>query len=90
MAIPTCSMRSSRISASSSNRVISVAAAGRFKPHAATYRKAAEIVAARPEEILFVANHCFRLRGRQGIPACAPRSSTVANGRSATGRTSPI
>ena len=41
------------------DRVISVAAAGRFKPHAATYRKAAEIVAARPDEILFVANHAF-------------------------------
>ena len=41
------------------DRVISVAEAGRFKPHAAAYRKAAEIVAARPEEILFVANHAF-------------------------------
>lgn len=41
------------------DQVISVAVAGRFKPHAATYRKAAEIVAARPEEILFVANHAF-------------------------------
>jgi len=39
--------------------VISVAEAGSFKPHAAVYRKAAEIVAARPEEILFVANHAF-------------------------------
>ena len=41
------------------NRVISVAEAGRFKPHAATYRKAAEILDARPEQILFVANHAF-------------------------------
>jgi 2-haloacid dehalogenase len=41
------------------DRVISVAAAGRFKPHAATYRKAADIMAARLEEILFVANHAF-------------------------------
>ena len=41
------------------DRVISVAEAGRFKPHAAAYRKAAEIMAARPEEILFVANHAF-------------------------------
>ena len=41
------------------DRIISVAAAGRFKPHAATYRKAAEIMNARPEEILFVANHAF-------------------------------
>jgi 2-haloacid dehalogenase len=41
------------------DRVISVAAAGRFKPHAATYRKAAEILTARPQDILFVANHAF-------------------------------
>ena len=41
------------------DRVISVAEAGCFKPHAAAYRKAAEIMAARPEEILFVANHAF-------------------------------
>ncbi len=41
------------------DRVISVAEAGSFKPHAVTYRKAAEIVGARPEEILFVANHAF-------------------------------
>lgn len=41
------------------DRIISVAAAGSFKPHAATYRKAAKIMAARPEEILFVANHAF-------------------------------
>ena len=41
------------------DRVISVAAAGRFKPHAATYRKAAELIAARPGQILFVANHAF-------------------------------
>ena len=41
------------------DRIISVAEAGCFKPHAAAYRKAAEIVAARPEEILFVANHAF-------------------------------
>ena len=41
------------------DRMISVAAAGSFKPHAKTYRKAAEIVGARPGEILFVANHAF-------------------------------
>jgi len=41
------------------DRVISVAEAGCFKPHAATYRKAAEIMAARPDQILFVANHAF-------------------------------
>ncbi len=41
------------------DRIISVAEASRFKPHAATYRMAAETMAARPEEILFVANHAF-------------------------------
>ena len=41
------------------DRVISVAESGRFKPHAAAYRKAAELMAARPAEILFVANHAF-------------------------------
>jgi 2-haloacid dehalogenase len=41
------------------DRVISVAVAGRFKPHAATYRKATEMLAVRATEILFVANHAF-------------------------------
>ncbi len=39
--------------------VISVAAANAFKPHVATYRKAAEILGLRIEQILFVANHAF-------------------------------
>jgi 2-haloacid dehalogenase len=41
------------------DRVISVAEAGAFKPHAATYRKAGEILAVPLQEILFVANHAF-------------------------------
>ena len=41
------------------DRVISVAEANSFKPHVATYRKAAEIVNLEPEQILFVANHAF-------------------------------
>ena len=41
------------------DRVISVAEANSFKPHVATYRKAAEIVNLRPGQILFVANHAF-------------------------------
>jgi len=41
------------------DRIISVAEAGCFKPHAAAYCKAAEIMDARAEEILFVANHAF-------------------------------
>lgn len=39
--------------------VISVAAAESFKPHVATYAKAAEIVGVRMDEVLFVANHAF-------------------------------
>ena len=39
--------------------VISVAVANAFKPHVATYTKAAEIVGVPLEEILFVANHAF-------------------------------
>jgi 2-haloacid dehalogenase len=39
--------------------LISVAAAGAFKPHVATYRKAAEILQVRMDEVLFVANHAF-------------------------------
>lgn len=40
-------------------RVISVAAAGAFKPHVATYTKAAELAGVRLEQVLFVANHAF-------------------------------
>lgn len=39
--------------------LISVATAGTFKPHVATYAKAAEIVGVRMDEVLFVANHAF-------------------------------
>ena len=39
--------------------VISVAEAGSFKPHVATYTKAAEILALPLDQILFVANHAF-------------------------------
>ena len=41
------------------DQVISVAEANSFKPHVATYTKAAEIVGLKPEQILFVANHAF-------------------------------
>jgi len=33
--------------------------AGSFKPHVATYRKAAEMMGVRVDEVLFVANHAF-------------------------------
>jgi len=39
--------------------VISVAEANAFKPHVATYTKAAEIAGVRMDEVLFVANHEF-------------------------------
>jgi 2-haloacid dehalogenase len=41
------------------DRVISVAEANSFKPHVATYTKAAELLGLPPEKILFVANHAF-------------------------------
>ena len=41
------------------DRLISVAEAGSFKPHAATYRTATELLGVRPEEVCFVANHAF-------------------------------
>jgi 2-haloacid dehalogenase len=39
--------------------VISVAVANAFKPHVATYTKAAEIIGVALQEVLFVANHTF-------------------------------
>jgi len=39
--------------------VISVAVANSFKPHVATYTRAAEILGVRMDEVLFVANHAF-------------------------------
>jgi 2-haloacid dehalogenase len=39
--------------------VISAAVAHAFKPHVATYRRAAEIIGAPLETVLFVANHAF-------------------------------
>jgi 2-haloacid dehalogenase len=41
------------------DRVISVAEAGSFKPHIATYTKAVELLGLRMDQILFVANHAF-------------------------------
>jgi 2-haloacid dehalogenase len=41
------------------DRVISVAEANSFKPHLATYLKAAELLGVSPGEILFIANHAF-------------------------------
>ena len=41
------------------DRVISVTEASSFKPHVATYAKAAELVGVPVDQILFVANHAF-------------------------------
>lgn len=41
------------------DRVISVAVAGSFKPHVATYTKAAELLEVRMDQVLFVASHAF-------------------------------
>ena len=41
------------------DRLISVAEAGAFKPHIATYTKAAELLGVERGQVLFVANHAF-------------------------------
>ena len=41
------------------DRVISAAVANAFKPHRATYTKAAELLGLQMDEVLFVANHAF-------------------------------
>jgi len=41
------------------DRVISVAEAGTFKPHEATYRTATELLDVSADEVCFVANHAF-------------------------------
>ena len=54
------------------DHIISVAEAGSFKPHVATYRKAAELLGLAPDAILFVANHAFDCVGAKayGMRAC--------------------
>jgi 2-haloacid dehalogenase len=54
------------------DRIISVAEAGSFKPHVATYRMAAELLGAPPDAILFVANHAFDCVGAKayGMRTC--------------------
>lgn len=52
------------------DQVISVAEANSFKPHVATYTKAAELIGLRMDEVLFVANHAFDVIGAKaaGMP----------------------
>jgi 2-haloacid dehalogenase len=45
------------------DKVISVTEANSFKPHVATYTKAAEILGLKLDQILFVANHAFDVIG---------------------------
>jgi 2-haloacid dehalogenase len=54
------------------DRIISVAEAGSFKPHVATYRMAAEVLGSPPDAILFVANHAFDCVGAKayGMRTC--------------------
>jgi 2-haloacid dehalogenase len=47
--------------------VISVAAAGSFKPHVATYRRACEIIDEPAGHVLFVANHAFDCIGAKAF-----------------------
>jgi 2-haloacid dehalogenase len=49
------------------DHVISVAAAGYFKPHVKTYAKAAEIIGVDRTSILFVANHAFDCIGAKAF-----------------------
>ncbi len=49
------------------DRVISVAAAGAFKPHVATYRTAAAVLQVGPEQVLFVASHAFDCVGAKAF-----------------------
>jgi 2-haloacid dehalogenase len=54
------------------DHIISVEAAGSFKPHVATYRTAAELLGSPPDAILFVANHAFDCVGAKayGMRTC--------------------
>ena len=60
------------------DRVISVAEAQSFKPHVATYTKAAELLGLNMDQILFVANHAFDCIGAKSAgmrTACIDRRS---------------
>lgn len=49
------------------DRVISVAEAGSFKPHTATYRTACELIDVQAAQVLFVANHAFDCVGAKAF-----------------------
>lgn len=54
------------------DRIISVAEAGSFKPHVATYRTASELLGVPPDAVMFVANHAFDCVGAKayGMRTC--------------------
>lgn len=52
------------------DQVISVAEAKSFKPHVATYTKAAELLGMRMDQVLFVANHAFDCIGAKSAGMC--------------------
>jgi 2-haloacid dehalogenase len=49
------------------HRVISVAEAGYFKPHHATYESACRLIDKPVDEVLFVANHAFDCVGAKAV-----------------------
>ena len=56
------------------NNIISVEAAGYFKPHPGVYRKAAQILGTEPSELMMVASHSFDIMGAR---ACGYRAAYV-------------
>jgi 2-haloacid dehalogenase len=66
------------------DKVISVAVANAFKPHVATYTKAAEIMGVAMDEVLFVANHAFDCIGAK---AAGMRTAFIDRRRRPFGRT---
>jgi 2-haloacid dehalogenase len=66
------------------DRVISVAEANSFKPHVATYTKAAELLGVPMDAVLFVANHAFDCIGAK---AAGMRTAFIDRRRRPFGRT---
>jgi 2-haloacid dehalogenase len=65
-------------------QTISVAEANSFKPHVATYTKAAEICGVRMEQVLFIANHAFDCIGAK---AAGMRTAFIDRRQRPFGRT---
>lgn len=64
--------------------VISVALANSFKPHVATYAKAAQILGVAMDEVLFIANHAFDCIGAK---AAGMRTAFIDRRKRPFGRT---